>query len=164
MVPKPFRRMVEPHPFFTEHFLPLFGPDVRQLYPFAVIHESPQQYFIAKTSNCTRNFPTLHPLAGLSRYDWFVVGATDTSPLGMPKYVRRDTDAPLSIRLGWLRDEQALGIPSLDQKQQFEADYAGKLNDLLPKYRRLRQLQQTPAEKLTPAEKQELHDLTTLVT
>jgi hypothetical protein len=158
MVPKPFQRLADPHPKFNLMFLDVLG--VRKIYTRAINHEQPQQYFITGTAECTRNFPTLHPLAGLARYDWFVVGETDTSPPRMPRPVARDTDAPRAVRYGWLRDPDPLVPPALDEKAEHARAYAGMFAEMLPKLQRIKELGAKAKEgALSDAEAGELHAL-----
>ena len=159
ILPRPFQNDPEPQARITRLFKPLFHPSVRNLYVRAVNHETPQIYFVTGTPHCTRNYPTGHELASTPRYVWFVVGATDTSPLGEPKRVENDTDAPGSVRLGWLIDPDNLGVPSLDQKAEFERKYSESVRKLLPQYGELKRLSAIPQEKLSDKEKARMTEL-----
>jgi hypothetical protein len=157
MVPKPFQRLVQPAPFFNRLFLHsgVLGPQARKIHVFVLNHERPAQYFIAPDPDATRNFGTAHVLASTPRYDWYVVGETDTSPLGMPRPTPGDVAEPQTVRFGWLRDADALTPPSLDEKVAHERLYGDYMRDLLPQIARYRELLTSPTP-LSDAGKAEL--------
>lgn len=161
-VPRPFRGLAEPHQLFNKLFLSLFDPKkVKQLYTRAQTWEN--QYFITGDPNDCVHFGVGHPLASLPKYDWFIVGESDTSPLAMPKYISKPSDSPKSIRMGWLRNVDSLIPPSIDEKVAHDREYADQMATFLPKITRLKALSAIPPEKLSEPDKAELAKLKTLL-
>lgn len=161
MVPKPFQKLAEPEPLFNRLFLAsgVMGPKARRLYSRHLNFERPPQFFITTHPDDVLHFPKTHPLATLPRYDWWVVGESDTAPLNVLRPTPGYNAAPGTVRFGWLRDEDAITPAGLDARVDFERQYHDQVAALLPKFARARELLSRPPAELTAAERDELAEI-----
>lgn len=106
------------HPWFRDHLYGLLSapPGVR-----VGAKEQGQMSLIAPVE-ATLLYPTLHPLAGRERYDWYVV-AEDTrlNWLVPPVPVETWSAMPTSVKFGYLRDEAAVDPMGADERAEFAA-------------------------------------------
>jgi hypothetical protein len=117
-----------------------------------------RQYFASADPDDSLVFPTLHELASVERYDWWVVAeSAGGTMLGSPELVESFRDRPEAVKFGYLRDPDEVAQPSNDQKASFLAyvqERDLKYQQMIVRYREL--LVKQGHHALDAAEKEEL--------
>lgn len=110
-------------------------------------------------NEATLLFPTLHPLAGRERYDWYVVAEDHRmTMLATPVPVESYASMPGAIRFGYLRDEDGVDPPGLDERADFARFVAERNEGYAALAARLREIDAMPERGA--AEDQEYQALT----